>query len=245
MSLLELPLDIGLTPEILMERMIYQPLLVGYLNPLAWMISKRDPGFRDELSKLDVVTCDGIAVRHAATRLCGYRPEIISLDWSGIARRYLELFRERKYRIVLVGGHDGVAARAADHLRSEWDGIRIVGAFEGYDEGPDRASEWIAANHPDVVLAGMGMGQQEPYLLQLRSRGWNGTGICVGAFLDRLSDPAVDYPSWSTRTNLRFAGNLARRPAYYLKRYGLDYQPFLRAYIKARFARIDRTRHGG
>ena len=77
----------------------------------------------------------------------------------------------------------------------------------------------------------MGMGKQEAFLVSLRKGGWNETGIAVGAFFDRIARPRHDYPNWSRKLNVRFLGNISRRPFYYLRRYGVDYLPFLKQYV--------------
>ena len=81
-------------------------------------------------------------------------------------------------------------------------------------------------------MVGMGMGLQEAFLLDLRSSGWIGTGVCVGAFFDRLAAPEIDYPEWSKKLNVRWLGNLTRRPGYYLRRYMVDYAPFMKLYVR-------------
>ena len=63
---------------------------------------------------------------------------------------------------------------------------------------------FLSSQGADLVLVGMGMGRQEHFLLELRNQGWEGAGICVGGFIDKLADPALRYPKWTERDGLRF-----------------------------------------
>ncbi|MBT8062206.1 MAG: hypothetical protein HKO64_12075 [Xanthomonadales bacterium] len=238
-ELLGMPVNIGLTGSDVVAALATGPLLIGYLNPFAWAVSGNQARFASQLSALDVVTCDGVAIQRALRRLHGQQTPIISLDYSGIAREYLQFFRQNTLDVCLVGGQLETVRTASRSLREAFPGLEISGAFPGYGDGPESATQYILANQPAVVLAGMGMGLQEPFLLHLREKGWRGRGICVGAFLDRLADPGLDYPEWSKRLNVRFLGNLARRPGYYLKRYGLDYWPFYKQYVFHLLGRSD------
>lgn len=236
-TLLGMPLDTGLAPGVVVDRLLGGQTLLSYINPLAWKVAAREHAYLGNLESMDMVVCDGIAVRSAAWRFLRKEVEIVSLDYSGIAAEYLEAFRCHGDGICLVGARDGVAGVAAERLRSDFPGIRLEGAFSGYGDGPANAISFILETRPEVVLAGLGMGRQEAFLLQLRESGWNGSGICVGAFFDRLSDNRLDYPAWSKKRNIRYLGNLTRRPAYYLRRYGVDYLPFMKQYVGEAFGK--------
>ena len=240
-NLMGMPLDGGVKAESVVTTLLSKPVLLGYLNPYAWRIAKRDPSYPEVLAQLDLVTCDGVAARHAVRKLLGFNPEIISMDYSGIAPMYLDQASQRGLRLCLVGTtHDSLKA-ARRRIEADYPGIEVAADFEGYGNGPSQAADFIAVNQPELVLAGLGMGLQERFLLSLRDRGWQGSGVCVGAFFDRLANPRYDYPDWSRRRNLRFLGNLVRRPAYYMKRYGLDYWPFYQQYLSHRLRRPEKS----
>ncbi len=230
-SLLGMPLDTGLTPGQVLEHLGGSPVLLSYLNPFAWAIARRDTDYLENLEKMDLVVCDGIAIQKATRRFLGQETSIISLDYSGIGQNYLKLLQQRGSRICLVGSTEANLLKAKLKLKTDFPSINIIATFPGYENGPEDARDFILEREPDFVLAGLGMGQQERFLLALREQGWPGTGICVGAFIDRLANPDHDYPAWSVRLRVRFLGNLSRRPFYYLRRYCVDYLPFLKQYM--------------
>ena len=242
-SLLEMPLDVGLTSDVVIDRIRQESVLISYLNPSAWSVARRDGNYKKNLSAMDIVVCDGILIKKAASRFLEISTQIISLDYSGIGSRYLELFQQTGARLCLVGGEKQVIDLACQKLRQDFPAINIVGTFHGYEEGPDSAQDFIEQTQPEVVLVGLGMGMQERFLIDSKAKGWSGTGICVGAFFDRLAKPEIDYPEWSKKHNIRFLGNIYRRPFYYLKRYCVDYLPFMKQYISHLFVvRKNRTR---
>jgi N-acetylglucosaminyldiphosphoundecaprenol N-acetyl-beta-D-mannosaminyltransferase len=239
-SLLGLPLDIHASAKGVLEQLGTESVLLGYLNPFAWSIARTKSSFPAELEAMDLVVCDGIAIQNAARRILGIEPTIISLDYSGIAGEYLRLFRDRGARVCLVGARPEIMEAAQAVLEKDFPGLNVVAAFPGYGAGPEQARDFVLESGADYVLAGLGMGLQEQFLLDLRQQGWQGSGICVGAFFDRLGKPEHDYPAWSVRLNLRFLGNITRRPGYYLRRYCVEYLPFLKQYVRA-LLRRDRT----
>ena len=226
-----MPIDTGLDANSVLEKLSEGGVLLSYLNPFAWNVIKHDAGFRANLESMDMVVCDGIAIQSALNRFLGRESPIISLDDSGIGPQYLKLFQQRGSRLCLVGAKQDVLDKAQEALKQRYPGINILAAFSGYGNGPENARDYILKSEPEVVLAAMGMGRQEAFLQSLRLGGWQDTGIAVGAYFDRLANPKLDYPGWSRRYNVRFLGNIVRRPAYYLRRYCVDYLPFIKQYV--------------
>ena len=78
----------------------------------------------------------------------------------------------------------------------------------------------------------MGAPRQERFLLNLRESGWRGAGFTCGGFFDQVSGNGDYYPAWIDRLNLRFLYRLVREPRRLWRRYLVDYQVFLRLYMK-------------
>jgi N-acetylglucosaminyldiphosphoundecaprenol N-acetyl-beta-D-mannosaminyltransferase len=229
-NLFGMPLDIHTTPTQTVERLAAGPLTLSYLNPYAWKVAKSDPAYPGNLAAMDLVVCDGIAVQAAVSSVFDIKTPIVSMDFSGIGRSVFEEWARTGAPVCLVGGTAEVIEAARRRIEREFPGINVQGYFNGFGESVVAAREFILARQPEAVMVAMGMGLQEAFIQSLRSEGWNGTGICVGAFFDRLAKPSLEYPGWSTKYNVRFLGNLGRRPGYYLRRYAIDYLPFLKHY---------------
>jgi N-acetylglucosaminyldiphosphoundecaprenol N-acetyl-beta-D-mannosaminyltransferase len=232
-DLFGLPLDIGVTESDVVQRLTDGLLRLTYLNPLAFRIAAEFPEYSENLARFDMVVCDGIGVQKAAKRLYGRSTPILTPDLSGIGRAYLQFGAARGLALCLVGARPGVSDAAARTIDSSFSGYSSIVAFDGYGDSPERAKKHMLDSATDMVLVGLGMGRQEAWLLDLAGTGWQGIGICVGGFLDKLAHPDLDYPAWSERLNLRFLGRLLQEPRRMSKRYFFDYQPFIRHYLKA------------
>jgi N-acetylglucosaminyldiphosphoundecaprenol N-acetyl-beta-D-mannosaminyltransferase len=200
-TLLGMPLDANLDADSVVQNLLKPPILLTYLNPFAWHIVRQNEHYLNDLNAMDLVVCDGIGIKKALQKFTSHDTAILTPDDSAIAPAYLKAFQQRGSRICLVGTQQAEIDRAVSALKLKYPGINILAAFPGYAEGPVAAREFILESEPEVVLVGMGMGQQESFLLSLRRNGWMGTGIAVGAYFDRLANPNVDYPAWSIKYN--------------------------------------------
>ena len=227
-----LPLDVETSEGFVLDRISEGEFLLTYLNPYSYFVANNDSGYEKKLQEFDCVVCDGIGVQIATKTVFGTSTPILSLDYSGIGREYLQLASEYEMNICLVGGKVDVVQKAAEHIRREFPGIPRVEAFCGYGDGPHRAANFILSDDIQLVLAGMGMGMQEEFLIQLAESGWKGTGLCVGGFFDKLANPQLEYQPWAAKTKLRFLGRLVREPKRLSRRYFVDYQQFIRLYLK-------------
>src|SRR5262249_32341777 len=129
-------------------------LLVGYINPLTYYVVRRDPGVVGLLSRFDILMSDGIAVKFAVERLCFSQLERISFDSTSLALPILAAACQRGARLMLVGGLEGVADRAAERMVAKVPGLEIVGARSGYGS-TEELIESVLAVDPDVVICGM------------------------------------------------------------------------------------------
>ena len=236
-SLFELPLDIGIDSKGVLARLDTDHLLLSYLNPYAYSIAKSDQTYASKLGRFDLVVCDGIGIQTAVEAVFRLTTPIISLDYSGIGHDYLQAGSDRGNSLCLVGSKNDIVETAADKLRREYPGFKEISAFSGYGESPEHARGFIQREKPEMVLIGLGMGRQEAYLLELVDSGWNGVGICVGGFFDKLAKPQLNYPKWSEKTRIRFLGRLVREPRRLSRRYFIDYQPFIKKYLKYKLSR--------
>jgi len=231
-SLFEMPLDIGIDSQYVLARLASGQFLLSYLNPYAYSIAKSNQDYVSDLHRFGLVVCDGIGVQLAVEKVFELNTPVISLDYSGIGHDYLQLGADHKKHLCLVGSEKEVVDAAAAKINKEYSGFERISTFSGYGQSPGEAKKFILESKPDYVLAGLGMGKQEAFLLELVDRGWRGVGICVGGFFDKLANPQLDYPKWTEKTRLRFLGRLLREPRRLSKRYFIDYQPFIKKYIK-------------
>jgi N-acetylglucosaminyldiphosphoundecaprenol N-acetyl-beta-D-mannosaminyltransferase len=212
-----------------------ETVLTTFINPSAVALARKNPGFKDALSRFDFVLPDGIGVVKAAAKLRGVDMARISFDSSSIALPVFETAQRTGRRVVLVGGAPGVAERAAASIREGVPGIEIAAALDGYGDWSEKI-EWILALRPEIVICGMGGVAQEKFMLALAEAGWCGCGFTCGGYLDQLGAGLQYYPGWVDRTNLRWAYRLAREPRRLWRRYLVDYQRFVLLFVKSMVA---------
>jgi N-acetylglucosaminyldiphosphoundecaprenol N-acetyl-beta-D-mannosaminyltransferase len=210
---------------------------LSYLNPYSWSVVSKSQGYRSDLERFDLVVCDGVGVQIAVKAVLKCETPVISLDYSGIGREYLQLGSDAEMSLCMVGSENEIVQEAARTIEQDYPGFSDVEFFCGYGESPEKAKEFILDTDPDLVLVGLGMGRQESYLLALVDAGWSGIGICVGGFFDKLAKPGLDYPKWIEKRKLRFLWRLIREPRRLSRRYFIDYQPFIKLYLRHVFKR--------
>lgn len=161
-------------------------------NPEFIVLAQKDAEFRKILNSASLSIPDGIGLVWAAKILRKNLPErVTGVDLlEGLAA----LAAEHGFNIFLLGGKEGVAAKAADVLKIRYPKLEIAGIYGGKAEpefdaltrshlvskkidilavayGPPRQEKWIARNLPyiDVKLA-IGVGGALDYISGQKKR---------------------------------------------------------------------------
>ncbi len=168
----------------------------------------------DELRGLinrNIGYCDGAgAVKGLRKKGHGDVSKIAGCElWLKIIER---MYRERTF--YLVGGRQEVIDQTVEKLRSQFDGIRIVGYRNGYiadDEQCEALLDDIARKSPDVVFVAMGSPRQEGLMERMQQRHkaiYQGLG---GSF-DVYTGHVERAPKWWIDHNMEFAYRLIKEP---------------------------------
>jgi len=118
-------------------------------------------------------------------------------------------------RFFFLGSRPGVAARAAQHLRSRFPGLKVVGTRHGFFSAgaiPDICAK-VRASGADVLWIGMGSPAQERFAVDNRHLlggvAWIRT--CGGLF-DHYGGGVSRAPAWMQATGLEWLYRAAREP---------------------------------
>lgn len=207
-------------------------LLVTFVNPAAWQVGRRQADYAGALGSFDLVLPDGIGVVKALAWVRGVEAARLSFDASSLYLPVLDRLDRDRRRLFVIGAAPGVAERALQRMRAEFPHVVHAGCLDGY-RPLEEAVQAVLAAAPDLVLCGMGAPHQERLLLELRRRGFTGVGFTCGGFLDQLAEKRHYYPAWIDRAELRWLYRLCREPRRLLRRYALDYAPFVAATLAA------------
>lgn len=118
------------------------------------------------INRSSVILPEGAGIRMAAKR----QGTPILYRQSGIefCERLLAECAGRGERVFLLGGRDGIAGRAAEHLMARFPKLRICGCFWGefdrFGEDNRRVLSIINSCKPSVLLVGLGFPIQEEWI---------------------------------------------------------------------------------
>ena len=190
------------------------PRIVTSANGSVVAAYNRDARYRAIMDGADIVDADGMPLVFASRLLC--REPLAErtattdflLDAATIAAR-------DDIRFFFIGSRPGVAARAAQHLRSRFPGLKVVGTRHGFfpPEAIPEICAKVRASGADVLWVGMGSPAQEQFALENRHLlggvAWIRT--CGGLF-DHYGGGVSRAPDWMQAMGLEWLYRAAREP---------------------------------
>lgn len=212
--------------------------LVAHANIMAINLAYEQPWFRDFLNEADLVFCDGMGVKLGARILGAEIPERYTLaDWIW---QFAGFAAQHDYSFYFLGNPEGVAQRAADHLKEEFPPLNVIGVRDGYFEKTKGCAENnavlddINARKANILLVGFGMPVQEMWLKE----NWHeldvNIAITCGALFEYLSGNLKRGPDWMTQNYLEWLSRVLISPNRYGKRYARDIPKFAYRVLKRR-----------
>jgi N-acetylglucosaminyldiphosphoundecaprenol N-acetyl-beta-D-mannosaminyltransferase len=187
------------------------------------VLLEEDARLRDAYASASLAVADGQFVIWAS-RLLGTRLRS-KVSGSDLIGPLLKLGAEKRWRIYLLGGREGAAARAAERLRRDTPGIIIVGTDPRHvdiDRAEASHGDLIASleeARPDLILVALGCPKQEILIHCIADAVRPAVCIGVGAGLDFLAGAVPRAPRWMSGAGLEWLYRLAREPRRLWRRY--------------------------
>lgn len=183
-------------------------------------------GIRPWLSGEDVfVVNDGVGMDIAAFLTHGKRFEE-NLNGTDFVPFFLKNL-DRRHKVFLLGGKEGVAEKAATFIRQEL-GQDVVGCRDGYTPiAPEMLCTEINDSKAEIVLVAMGNPIQEEWIRAHMAALDARLFISVGALFDFLSGGTVRAPVWIQKARCEWLFRLALEPRRLVRRYTVDIVQFL------------------
>ena len=187
---------------------------------------ERDPALRAAYAAADLVIPDGMPVVWAS-RLLG-TPVRERVTGSDLMPRLCELAAERRLKVFLLGGADGVAARAADNLVRTHPQLVVAGiacpprGFERDREQDARIVQAVRDSGADLVFVCLGSPKQEVWMSEHLARFDKGVFLGVGAAIDFCAGTLRRAPAWMQQAGLEWLYRLAKEPRRLIGRYTRD-----------------------
>ncbi len=201
------------------------------VNALGTGLSRaRHPELLEVLRNSDLVTADGFPILWLS-RLAG-RPLRQRVCGSDLVPQLAALAAEEGLSLFLLGGGDGVAARAAETLVDGNPGLQIAGTAAPmiHAAGPgladaEGADEALVASinesGADILLLGLGNPKQELWFNRNRHRLKVPVSIGVGGTFEFIIGTVRRAPAWMQRGNLEWVYRVSQDPGRLWRRYAL------------------------
>jgi N-acetylglucosaminyldiphosphoundecaprenol N-acetyl-beta-D-mannosaminyltransferase len=189
---------------------------VATANVDFWLNSLEDQHLHRILASCSLVLSGGMPLVWASKLLGNPLPErVTGVD---LVPRLAELSARKGYKIFLLGGKEGVAARATALLEQKFPGVRIVGSYAPVLKELARMDhgEILRRVHeaqPDILLVAFGNPKQEKWIWMHRKKLGVPLAMGIGGSLDILVGDVWRAPRWIERCGMEWLVRFLQEPA--------------------------------
>lgn len=195
--------------------------ITTFLNPFSYSVLRNNKC----LEEFDAIYVDGISMV-LILGLFGISVTRRSFDMTSTAREVFLSCRSASKSIAVIGSTDANARIFSEIIGTEFHGAHIVYSRGGYFTGDQEqlgSIDEIVKINPDIVICGMGAGKQEQFLVDLKERGWSGSGFTCGGFIHQTAAKGIRYyPKYVDKLHLRWLYRIFDEPKL-IKRYAVSY----------------------
>ncbi|MFA6603131.1 MAG: WecB/TagA/CpsF family glycosyltransferase [Candidatus Shapirobacteria bacterium] len=199
---------------------------VATVNPEFVMQAVEDKNFFETLEKIDLKVVDGVGLlwakrvgkgglavglREGWKILAGGKKEGL-IPGVELAEGLIELANQKKWKVMLAGGWENRAKKAADSFKAKYPKLKIR-AIEGEPKMSHKETiRHINEYSPDVLLVAMGMRKQEEWVEANMDKLDFGVAIGVGRSFDYWSGELKRAPEWARIMGLEWLYSLYKEP---------------------------------
>jgi N-acetylglucosaminyldiphosphoundecaprenol N-acetyl-beta-D-mannosaminyltransferase len=223
------------------ESMVAQPsprhVITANVDQL--VANYRGPAFRALYRDADLVLADGVPLLWAARFL--KRPLRERINGTDLMERICELAARKKFRVFLLGGPEGVAARAAARLQERYPGLPVAGCyfpyhgFERDDPENEKICALLVAQKPAILFTSLGFPKGIQWIAGHQAGCAIPLAIEVGASFSFISGQLRRAPRWMQKRGLEWLWRLMLEPRRLWKRYLVRDMPFFYYLLKQKF----------
>jgi N-acetylglucosaminyldiphosphoundecaprenol N-acetyl-beta-D-mannosaminyltransferase len=148
-----------------------------------------------------------------------------SFDMTSIAPKVFEKAELNRETVYFLGAKEKEIVAFVKMIEKAFPNLKIVGYNNGYfinKNAKEKILNSIISISPDLLIVGMGTPYQEEILLEVRKKGWYGTGYTCGGFFHQTTERINYYPRIVDKLNLRWLYRIYDEPKLF-KRYFFDY----------------------
>ena len=171
---------------------------------------------RARLRKFNFVFPDGVGVKWACRILDEHYRD--NLNGTDMLPNLCRIACRKNLSLFFLGGREGVAARAAENLKSMFQGLNVVGTESGYFDDTEKTITLINERKPDFLFVGLGAGLQEKWVVENIDRLDCAVAFAIGGVCDVYSGDLKRNPVLR-RLGLEWFGRLLQEPVRLFGRY--------------------------
>ncbi|MEE9403493.1 MAG: WecB/TagA/CpsF family glycosyltransferase [Algisphaera sp.] len=192
--------------------------------------SRRDPDFRQMFEEADLVVADGAPLIWASRLQGTPLPERVA--GSSMAWTLSEAAADAGLSVFLLGGDEGTAGKAAQHLKGRFLGLRIAGVFYppmGFENDPammESMRQALRDAQPDLIYVALGSPKQEKLIRQLREELPQAWWLGLGISLSFICGEVRRAPAWMQKLGLEWVHRMIQEPRRLVRRYLIDGVPY-------------------
>ena len=183
--------------------------------------ASEDETLRDLLQNADMCTADGMPLIWASKLLGTPLQERVA--GSDMVPLLAERAAKKGLTLYFMGAGEGVAAKAAEMLTAQYEGLQVVGTSSPFWKVGTKIDQAvlddIKAKNPDILLVAFGNPKQEYWIQQYGKEVGVPVMIGVGASFDFIVGTTKRAPEWMQNSGLEWVSRLQQEPQRLWKRY--------------------------
>ncbi len=183
-----------------------------YLNPYQYLILRKNENL---LLNIDLFFFDGFLLNFFYNLICRKKIETQPPDLSGFLPELFQKVISNSEPIVLIGGAEVDNKLATQNIIKLFPKIQIGYQRNGYlstIKEIDQCIEIIIKNNFKYVLVGMGIPNQEIFIVKLKQSGFEGVAITCGGFFHQTAKRKNYYHEFIVKYNLRWIHRVVDEP---------------------------------
>ena len=179
-------------------------------NPEIVDMCREDGSLSDAVNGADMVLADGIGIIYAAKIL--KKPVRERVPGINFAAELLSRMAAEGMSVFLYGAKPGIAERAADNLKAQYNGLIITGYHDGYDKDDAKIIAKINDASPDFLMVCLGSPKQELWMQSNAGSISAGLMVGLGGSLDVIAGEVKRAPPGWQKLGFEWLYRLIQEP---------------------------------
>lgn len=192
-----------------------QPHQIITANPIMVMSALDDPAYMSMMQQAELIVPDGTGVVWAANYVG--EPVAERVPGYDLLNELMKVGELKGWKVYLLGASNEVIQAAADKIRMNYPGIKLVGVRDGYftDAQDAEVIQSIVDAAPDLLFVGRSAANQEPWIGKYKGQLGVPVMMGVGGSFDVLSGKLKRAPIVFQKLRLEWFYRLLQEPWRY------------------------------